>query len=271
MRILITACLIFANLSLANEKDDSVVAVVNGKKIKKSTLYKYHQDNLKFVRAQKKVTLESSLNDLINRIIGIDKARSNNLHKDPIVVNKMNDILYHAQISKDLEGELQKIKVSDKEVKQHYKNHPEYRTAHILFRLPANPTEEDVKNAFEKAVKVHSEVVKKPDTFVDYAVRFSQSSTGIDGGDLGYLPHTRLSPEFYESIKGKKKDTIIAPFRTQYGFHIVKILGEKTAEQINTDMYKKIIYDIKRDKIVENYFDNLRKKAKIKVYKNKLK
>ncbi|MBC77289.1 MAG: hypothetical protein CME64_14860 [Halobacteriovoraceae bacterium] len=271
MRILITACLLFANLSFANEKNDSVVAIVNGKKIKQSTLYKYHQDNLKFVRGQKKVTLESSLDDLINRIIGIDRARSNKLHKDPVVVNKMNDILYHAQISKDLEGELKKIKVSDKEVKQYYKNHPEYRTAHILFRLPAIPTEEDVKKSYEKAVKVHSEVVKKPDTFVDYALRYSQSSTAVDGGDLGYLPHTRLSPEFYENIKGKKKDTIVGPFRTQYGFHIVKILGEKTAEQINTDMYKKIIYDIKRDKIVGNYFDNLKKKAKIKVFKKNLK
>ena len=96
-------------------------------------------------------------------------------------------------------------------------------------------------------------------------------SSGIDGGDLGYLPHTRLTPEYYENIKGKKKGTIVGPFRTQYGIHVVKLLGEKTGEQINTDMYKKIIYDNKRDEILNKYFASIKKKAKIKVFKENIK
>ncbi|MEX0797872.1 MAG: peptidylprolyl isomerase [Bacteriovoracaceae bacterium] len=271
MRIILTFVLLL-NMSLSfSQEKDPVVAVVNGKEIKKSTLYKYHRDNLSFVKSNKKVTLQSSLDDLINRIIGIDKAKKNKLHKNPQVIKKMNDILYHAQISKDLEGELKKIKVSDKEVAQYYKDHPEYRTAQILFRLRTVPSEEEVKETFEKAVKIHNEVTKKPDSFLEYAARFSQSSNAVDGGDLGYQPHTRLTPEYYENIKGKKPDTITAPFRTQYGIHIVKILGSKNAEQINKDMYKKIIYDMKRDKMIENYFAGLRKQSKVKVVKKHLK
>lgn len=266
----ILAALLLVNFNLSAKEKDPVVAVVNGKQIKRSTLYKYHQDNLRFVRSQKKVTLESSLEDLINRIVGIDRAKKNKLDKNPQVIKKMNDILYHAQISKDLEGELQKIKVSDNEVKEYYKNHPEYRTAQILFRLRAVPSEEEVKEVFEKAVKVHGEVTKKPDSFLEYAARFSQSSNSVDGGDLGYQPSTRLTPEYYETIKGMKPGTITKPFRTQYGIHVVKVLGEKTAEQINKDMYKKIIYDIKRDKIMDNYFADLRKKAKVKIEKKYL-
>ncbi len=142
MRLVLPALFIFNfalcfNAMAQNKKkqDDPVVATVNGKKIRKSTLYRYHRDNLKFVRSSKKVTLESSLEDLINRIIGIDRAKENNLAKNPVVAKKMNDVLYHAQISKDLEGELKKIKVSDSEVEKYYKDHPEYRTAQILFRL----------------------------------------------------------------------------------------------------------------------------------------
>lgn len=270
----ILAALLLLNLNIsAKDKDqakDPVVATVNGKTIKRSTLYKYHQDNLRFVRSHKQVTLENSLNDLINRIIGIDRAKKNKLDKNPRVIKKMNDILYHAQISKDLEGQLKKIKVSDKEVEKYYQEHPEYRTAQILFRLRAVPSEEEVKETFEKAVKIHNEVSKKPDAFLEYASRFSQSSSAVDGGDLGYQPKTRLTPQYYAAIKGKKIGTITKPFRTQYGIHIVKILGKKTAEQINKDMYKKIIYDIKRDKIVDNYFAGLRKKANIKIEKKHL-
>ena len=267
----ILATLLLLNINVFAQDKDPVVAVVNGKNIKLSTLHKYHEDNLKFVRSGRKITLETSLNDLINRSIGIDKAKQNKLDKNPQVVKKMNDILYHAQISKDLEGQLQKITVSDKEVEQYYKSHPEYRTAQILFRLRAVPSEDEVKETFEKAVKIHTEVSQKPDSFSEFASRFSQSSTGVDGGDLGYQPSTRLTPEYFNNIKGKKVGTIVKPFRTQYGIHVVKVLGEKTAEQINKDMYKKIIYDIKRDEILEKYFANLRKQAKVKIEKKYLK
>lgn len=269
MRIILATALLL-NLNLFAQDKDPVVAVVNGKEIKKSALYKYHQDNLKFVRSHKKVTLENSLDDLINRIIGIDRAKKNDLHKKPQVIKKMNDILYHAQISRDLEDELAKIKVSEKEVQKYYKDHPEYRTAQILFRLRAVPSEEEVKEAFEKAVKVHNEVSKKPDSFLEYAATFSESSSAVNGGDLGYQPSTKLTPEYYASIKGKKVGTITKPFRTQYGIHVVKILGEKTGEQINKDLYKKIIYDIKRDERIDSYFAKLRKQAKIKINKKQL-
>lgn len=270
MKVILAASLILLSTITFSQDKDPVVATVNGKKIKRSTLLKYHQDNLKFVRGTKKVTLESSLDDLVNRIIGIDRAKKNNLNKDPRVVKKMNDILYHAQISKDLEEDLKKIQVSDKEVEQFYKQNPEYRTAQILFRLRALPSKEEVEKTFKKAMDVYAEVSKKPDTFLDYATRFSQSSNAVDGGDLGYQPKTRLTPEYYSAINGKKKGTIVKPFRTQYGIHVVKILGEKNSEQINKEMYKKIIYDIKRDKILDNYFAGLRKGADVKVEKKYL-
>lgn len=258
------------NFAHSEDKKDPVVAVVNGKKILKSQLYDYHRDNLNFVRGQREVTLESSLNDMINRIVGIDLAKKNKLDKQPIVQEKMNDILYHAQISKDLENTLLKIEVSDDEVKRYYKENPEYRTAQILLRVRAVPDEEEVKSSFEKAVKIHTEVSQKPDDFLEFANRFSQSSSAINGGDMGYQPSTRLTPEYYSNIKGKKVGTITKPFRSQYGFHIVKILGVKSQDQINTEMYKKLIYDIKRDKILEEYFSKLRNTAKISIDKRHL-
>ena len=177
----------------------------------------------------------------------------------------MNDVLYHAQISKDLEGTLQKIEVSDKEVEEYYQKNPEYRTAHILYRLTMNPSKDDVAKALEQSMAVYSEVIKKPESFLDMASRFSQTTNVALGGDLGYQPRTRLTPEYYAEIKGKKIGTITKPFRSQYGFHIVKILGVKSYDQINKDMYKKIIYDTKRDEILDSYFKKLQKKANIKI------
>ena len=48
------------------------------------------------------------------------------------------------------------------------------------------------------------------------------------------------------------------------GIHIIKVLGVKSFDQIDKNVYKKIIYDAKRDAIIDNYFKNLAKGASIK-------
>ncbi|NCA21846.1 MAG: hypothetical protein EBS86_12010, partial [Crocinitomicaceae bacterium] len=65
--------------------------------------------------------------------------------KNNEVIAKQEDILFHAQISKDLENDFKNITVTDDDVKKYYDENKEYRSAHILFRLRAEPTPEEVK------------------------------------------------------------------------------------------------------------------------------
>lgn len=271
MKWILLLCLtLFSSLSITQVQDDSVVAEVNGKKILKSTLLKYHTQNLNFVKGSKKVTLESSLNDLINRTVGIDEGKAKGVDKRADVIKKMNDIIYHATISDELAPLLQKITVSDNDVKEYYKDFPEYKTSQILLRLRTQPSKEEVKNTLDKAVGLYNEAIKNPETFDSLVQRFSQTTTAITGGDLGYQPRTRLTLEYFEAINGKKPGSITNPFRSQFGIHIVKVLGVKTFKQIDMELYKKIVYDVKRDKILEDYFADKRKKAKVKVYTKEL-
>lgn len=262
--------ILFSSAVYSQDKNaDPVVAEVQGVKIKKSALERYYNEKLNFVGGQK-VTKESALNDLIDRVIGIEKAKKENLHKNPEVIKKMNDILYHAQISKDLEGKLQKIKVEDSEVKEYYKENPEYNTAQILFRLRANPSTEEVSTTLEKANAVYAEIQKKPADFSKMAGQFGQTANAPTGGELGFQPKTRLTPEYYAAIKGKNSGFITKPFRSQYGYHIVRVIDVKSYDRIDKNLYKKIIYDIKRDQILDQYFKDSRKTAKIKIFKDKL-
>ena len=246
-----------------------VVATVNGKAITKKQFEEYHLQNLKFV-GQRKITKEVSLQDLINRELSIQKAKKSGVDKDPVVVSKQEDILFHAQISKDLEGEFKKITVSDDDVKKYYETSKEYRTAHILFRLRAEPTPEEVKTGFTQSMEIYDILQKEPDSFAKYANKFSQTSTAPIGGELGFQPPTRLAPEYFEAIKGQKVGFISKPVRSQMGYHVIKILGVKSFDQIDKNLYKKIIYDKKRDAIIENYFANMAKGADIKTTPNLL-
>lgn len=262
--------LTFFMLSLtAVAAKDPVIATVNGTKILKSLFDQEFRQNLLFV-SDKPVTKEKVLNDIINRELGIKKAKKNKLDRDPVVRRKMEEILYHAQISKDLEGKLAEIKVSDSEVNTYYKSNPEYRTAHILFRTKAAPEKDEVMAAQQKALEKYKLLKKSPEKFSEFANKYSQSSTAPNGGDMGFQPAIRLAPEYFEAIKGKRPDHITPPVRTQFGYHIIKILAVKDIKAINTALYKKVVYDQKRDKILEDYFSGMRKKAKIDINKKVL-
>lgn len=251
-------------------KKDPIVATINGVTIKKSVFEKSYKQNLVFV-SDKVVSREKVINDLINRELGIQRARRNKLSKDPVVREKMEDIMYHAQVSKDLEPRLKQIVVTDKDVETYYSGHPEYRTAHILFRMKALPEENEWKAAQQQALKVFKSIEKRPDLFSEMANRYSQTSTAPNGGDIGFQPAVKLAPEYFEAINGKGKNYITSPVRTQFGYHIIKILAVKKFKSINTALYKKIVYDIKRDKVLAGYFTELRKSAKIKINKSALK
>src|SRR5690554_1003981 len=259
----ISIVVLAAMMAIPAIAQDQVVATVNGKNITKKQFEEYHLQNLKFV-GTRKIDKEVSLRDLINRELTIQRAKKTGLDKYPEVIAKQEDILFYAQISKDIENEFKKIQVTDEDLKNYYNENQEYRTAHILYRLRVEPTPEEVKAAYEQSMEIYSLLKKNPDDFAKLANKFSQTSQAPVGGDLGFQPPTRLAPEYYEAIKGKKVGFISEPVRTQMGYHIIRVLGVKSFDQIDKNLYKKIIYDIKRDALIESYFAKLEKGANIK-------
>jgi parvulin-like peptidyl-prolyl isomerase len=258
--------LVGAQSSFAAEE---VVATVNGKPIYKKQFDERFRQSMLFV-SKKPVSKEEVLNDLINRELGIEKAQKDKLADNPIVKSKMQDVLYHAQISKDLEKKFNGIEVTDDAVEKYYKKYKEIRTRHILFRVRAEPSEEETTAALEQAMKIYGILKKKKDKFPELANKYSQSSTAGAGGDLGYQPAARYAPEYYDAIKDKKPGFISPPVRTQYGYHLIEVLAVKPYNEINMPLYRKLVYDEMRDGIIGTYFEKMRAEAKIKINKDKL-
>jgi parvulin-like peptidyl-prolyl isomerase len=269
LNLLMTATLALS-LTATAQTTDPVVATVNGVEIKKTQLEQAYQQNMLFV-SDKMVTKEKVLYDIINREIGLKKAKEAKLNEDPIVKAKMEDVLYHAQISTDLEKKLQTITVSDKEAQDYYSKAKEYRTAHILFRIRTVPEKAEVEEATKIALEVYKQIQAKPQMWPELANKYSQSSTAPSGGDLGFLPATQYAPEFFKAINGKANGYITPPVRTQFGMHVIKVLGVHEWKEVDPAVYKKIVYNQKRDKILEDYFASAQKTAQIKIYKEFLK
>lgn len=265
---LIFTLLVTSNL-LRAEQADKVVATVNGTKIYyQPFLQEFRQQ--KMVIGSKRVTKKLVLNHLINREIGIQKAYAIKLDQNPIVKKKRDEVLFHALVSKDLEPLLAKIKVNDNDVRKYYTNHQEYRTAHILFRMRATPEKAEQQAAFNQAFKVSKEIKKNPASFAEMANKYSQTNLAPNGGDMGFQPSSALAPEYFAAIKGKKHGYIVGPIRTQFDYHIIKVLGVKDFKEINKTQYRKYVYDKKRDSIIDRYFEQKREKAQIKIFTKNL-
>ncbi len=249
---------------------DAVVATVNGIEIKKGQLDQAFEQNLMYV-SDKIVTKEKVLYDIINREIGVKKAKDTNLQNDPIVKYKMEDVLYHAQISKDLEKKLAGIVVTDKEAQEYYSKYKEYRTAHILFRIRVAPEKAETEEAMKKSLEVYKQLEARPQDWPELANKYSQSSTAPAAGDMGYLPAVKYAPEYFKAINGKANGFITSPIRTQFGYHIIKVIGVREWKEVDPALYKKIVYDLKRDKIIDDYHAEARKTAQIKINKEFLK
>ena len=61
--------------------------------------------------------------------------------------------------------------------------------------------------------------------------------SAADGGDLGWTGPGSFVPEFEQTVAGLKEKEISEPFKTQFGWHIVQLLGRREFD--NTDELKR--------------------------------
>ena len=135
----------------------------------------------------------------------------------------------------DQEKIRQNIQVSDDELKIHYQQDiQQYQVPnrvhaeHILFMTVGKPDAEvdEIKKKAEDVLKQ----VKKGAKFDELAKKYSEDPGSKDkGGDLGWLVQGQTVPEFEKAAFSLPPGQVSDLVKTQYGFHIIKVLEKETA------------------------------------------
>jgi peptidyl-prolyl cis-trans isomerase C len=63
--------------------------------------------------------------------------------------------------------------------------------------------------------------------FQGLAKKFSNCPSGKKGGDLGWFGRNEMVPEFEKAVFGGRKGDVIGPVKTQFGWHIIKVIDQK--------------------------------------------
>jgi peptidyl-prolyl cis-trans isomerase D len=111
---------------------------------------------------------------------------------------------------------------------QQYEVPSQVHVQHILFKT-VGQTDAEVEETRKKAEDVLKQA-KKGAKFDELAKKYSEDPGSKDkGGDLGWIRQGQTVPEFEKTAFSLAPGQISDSVKTQYGFHIIKVLEKQTA------------------------------------------
>jgi len=148
-------------------------------------------------------------------------------HKTDFKIPEKRKIRY---LLVDIEALRAKVNPTPAEIERAYNNNidqyttPEQvRASHILLKTEGKD---------DAAVKAKAEEILKQARagadFAELAKKYSEDEASAkQGGDLDYFGKGRMVPEFDQAVFSMEPGTISDPVKTQYGYHIIKLVDKK--------------------------------------------
>jgi len=234
------------------------LAIVNGKPVPKQRAEALKQQLERSGRPVPAEMEEQIKEEVIAREIFLQEADRRGLAASAEYRQQM-ELARETILIRELFADFQKKSpVTDAEIKAEYDKFvaanqgKEYHAAHILVESEARA----------KAIIAEVKAGKK---FEDIAKKESKDpGSGAQGGDLGWSNPASYVPEFTEAmLKLGKGEMTAAPIKTQFGWHVIRVLDTRQAQLPALDDVKpQIAQQLEQQKLME-FQDGLRSKAKV--------
>ena len=168
-------------------------------------------------------------------------------HKNDFKIPEKRKIRY---LLIDIDAMRAKVNIPDADVEKEYKNNEEQyktpeqvRASHILLKTEGKD---------DAAVKAKAEEILKQARsgadFADLAKKNSEDEASAkNGGDLDYFGKGRMVPEFDAAVFAMEPGQISDLVKTQYGYHIIKLVDKKPATtrpyaQVQQQLHDQLAY-----------------------------
>src|SRR4029077_16244628 len=166
----------------------------------------------------------------------------------------------------------QSLQISDAMLKIQYQaNIQQYQVPnrvhveHILF-MTVGKTDAEVDEIKKRAEDVLNQV-KKGGKFEDLAKKYSEDPGSKEkGGDLGWITQGQTVPEFEKTAFGLSPGQVPELVKTQYGFHVIKVLEKENAhtkpfEEVKDSLRAPLLLS-QADKLASDTADQLSSKTR---------
>ncbi|KFN41506.1 peptidylprolyl isomerase [Arenimonas metalli] len=115
---------------------------------------------------------------------------------------------------------------------------PEVRLSNILVALPDGATPEQIATAERKITGIREVIMKGELDFRAAAIRYSDASNALEGGDIGWRGYDALPQNYVGMIRAMSPGEISQPLRGPSGYQLVQLVetreaGRQTATEYN--------------------------------------
>lgn len=127
------------------------------------------------------------------------------------------------------------------------------RAAHILIEVNDKLNDAQAKAKIEEI----QQRLAKGEDFAALAKEFSQDpGSASKGGDLGYAGQGVYDPAFEKALYELKKDQVSTPVRSDYGWHLIKLLGvEAPSVPSFASLKGKLTHELKSQQVEQRFVD----------------
>jgi parvulin-like peptidyl-prolyl isomerase len=227
---------------------------------------------------------EEALHELIREILIDQKAFSLNLEFDSSFVTEknkhMNDFLLNYLRVKEV---IEKIQVTDEEVKDYYEQHkdeyyaiPEKRhIRHLMILVRADSTQKNYKQNLTRAEKEAKKKIEAlyqraqaGEDLADLARQYSEEPGRTDlSGNMGYLERGKLSPQLDSVAFSLKVGEISPPVKDEKGYHLISVLDikEKQYREFSETVaggIRKFLEESRVQEKTKEYLEQLKERTK---------
>ena len=121
-------------------------------------------------------------------------------------------------------------------------------TRHILMQTNAVEDDETVR---QKLGKIRDRILKGEDFAAIASVSSIDPGSATRGGDLGWTNPGTFVPEYEKQLDELDVNEISEPFKTQFGWHIVQLLGRRTYDASEDTMRNKCVQQMRESRADE--------------------
>jgi peptidyl-prolyl cis-trans isomerase SurA len=119
---------------------------------------------------------------------------------------------------------------------------------HILMR----PTEvQDDATTRQRLEELRERILAGEDFGALASITSEDPGSATQGGDLGWTTPGTFVPEFEEKLSTLEEGEVSEPFRTQYGWHIIQLLGKRFHDQSDEVRRQRVLSALRESKADE--------------------
>jgi peptidyl-prolyl cis-trans isomerase SurA len=220
----ILALLLVAPALAAQDINDEILMTIDDRKVTVEEFERiYHKNNSNTALEQQ--TVDEYLDLFINFKLKVIEAENMGLDTTQAFLREFNG--YRKQLAKPYLSDQEEV---DNLVKEAFERaQKEVHVEHILIRMNEFAGHEDTTLTYNKAMEIRNRILAGED-FGTMAKAYSDDpSAKSNGGDLGWFTVFRMVYPFETACYNTPKGQISMPFRSRFGYHLVKVLDVRPA------------------------------------------